>query len=722
MKYWLGFLCLFLYAAPIYAKTDLPAGYDQHKKDLLILNLTIDRPNETVNVKSMKKVHGFIPDYKNPNGVDYLPVTVKNKSYLIPIPTEQLFDEAKPDGTLTGGAKPMDVFDYTAIVPYEKGAKVDIEKPFRFKSRQTKKEAQSFNTPSLEDSVLGTTTEDFTFETVFDGNPQETDPSKTLDIVFISQYSSPEYIPTFQEETRLGSDFLFGLNQYPGKAPLSSKKSLLKIRRIITNKFSQNWSTWDINNFLISNSIPYDQISLVTTDTCTSNAYLGAGFMQLCNSGKYYDPSVYAHEFGHAFGGLLDEYVLEGRRSGEFAYHNRNCKEDPADPWINNIPASSFVGCNYENFFFSPSESSLMKNTSAYLDFNEPSVFLLNQAFSSYEYGKISVSTEFIDTHEFTRYLDKTATIMATATGLKNLGTTPITYSISLEPVVPWLQWSDQSRLTGTINAGPTNMATYIGFQLNLDQITTPGIHETKININITNGIDTPQQISKSILIFAGLSTDHGTVSISNPLTNTILDPVTLISISINHEAPLSGWKRIEYRYIKPDYYERGNFNVSTPFYARTISPYEASFSTQTENNSNVSKVPGSYHLFARGIPNVGTTVDSNLVRVQVKAPPNTSCTSTLYYSNPTCQSKNFTETCYLGAQDCTGNTPYCCPPYASGADYDRDYDVDFLDQESFLSIFDSVTQSGIGNLSGPYNIDIFDYNKFITLYGQSDS
>ncbi len=109
----------------------------------------------------------------------------------------------------------------------------------------------------------------------------------------------------------------------------------------VSNLLGLSFNTFDIDRYVITTSnrvlrdvasaVPYDQIIILAN----SEKYGGGGIYNLystCISDNEFDGYVFVHEFGHAFGGLADEYY-----SSSIAYNDMYPKG--VEPWEPNITA-----------------------------------------------------------------------------------------------------------------------------------------------------------------------------------------------------------------------------------------------------------------------------------------------------------------------------------------------------------------------------------------------
>jgi len=175
------------------------------------------------------------------------------------------------------------------------------------------------------------------------------DPSTHLDIVFLAEGYTPEELLKFQNDARRMSVYFLNtepFSEYAGRlnfwaVPSPSAGSGIDIpgagNYVNTNinssfytfgseRYLTTSDTWSMRD--IAANAPYDQIVILNN----SNKYGGGGFYNhYCQSTVDHEASeiVMIHEFGHAFGGLADEYV--GGVNYEDFY---NLKTEPWEPNI----------------------------------------------------------------------------------------------------------------------------------------------------------------------------------------------------------------------------------------------------------------------------------------------------------------------------------------------------------------------------------------------------
>ena len=129
---------------------------------------------------------------------------------------------------------------------------------------------------------------------------------------------------------------------------------------------------------------PYDKIVVLVNDPIYGGS--GGSIAVSYNGGSA--PQVVTHEFGHSFGGLLDEYNLYATNGALDGNTYANCYAGtPPDPaWDGIVPLSDYVsGCKYPNWY-RPSPCSIMLNLSCEY-FNSVSQQALNTKLNLYAGG-----------------------------------------------------------------------------------------------------------------------------------------------------------------------------------------------------------------------------------------------------------------------------------------------------------------------------------------------
>jgi hypothetical protein len=686
---WLLVLLLWLYSSsPALATADRSPTYNIHKQDLLLLDLSIDRLNETIKVKSFKRSHGFLPDYKNPNAADYLPITVGNRSFLIPLPMEQLFDETESDGSLTGESRILKNFEPTVILPYQKEAKVNINKPSSFKTKKELVERViSFTIVDLPVPVEAVSLGDYTIETLFDGNPQETDPSKTLDIVFISSRFDTTDYQAYRDFTYQQTDGLFGLQNYQGKEPFPTYKPLVKIRSVFSSQNFDYASLNDIRLLLTSLGVPFDQVVVASKSYGRSYAYMDYGYAFLYSSGGglYNTSTLLAHEFAHSFGGIMDEYLpYDGMTSlgdlyfEDLRYPNRNCKEDPEDAWAFDVPNDAYFGCSRTFNLYRSTEASLMRFNNDNYSFNLISQKLITQAFGPYINNAISLSFSNANIH-FAQDLENLNKQHFTGTYLYNLGNQTVSYEASLEYPQNGLNLNPSS---GTLDPTPLQYGNYLTLNIDFSNI-PPGFHKNYIVITATNTAFQTVVYKIPVTIIYGQPRISPTLTLNLPPSGTVISRNETLPLSIASNIENPGWKYVVYLYSSP-YQLDNNSNTFSVFASRAHPPYNTTFSSKVSTYEEA----GQYRLSVVGITHFGHMFTSPTVTIDVTDTSQIDC-SQQFYPTGVCSTTRYAARCFTGSSSC--GTGYCCPPMT--LNYDLDDDVDWIDLhislfQTFASVF----------------------------------
>jgi len=155
------------------------------------------------------------------------------------------------------------------------------------------------------------------------------DPAKQLDIVFLAEGYTAEEMSKFSEDAHRIAEYFLSVEPFSAfrekiafwivESPSAgSGVDIPEKREYINTGFNSSFSTFDTDRYLTTPdtwsirdaaaNAPYDQIIILNN----SNKYGGGGFYNhYCQSTVDHDVSqiVAIHEFGHAFGGLADEYV-----------------------------------------------------------------------------------------------------------------------------------------------------------------------------------------------------------------------------------------------------------------------------------------------------------------------------------------------------------------------------------------------------------------------------
>ena len=175
------------------------------------------------------------------------------------------------------------------------------------------------------------------------------DATDHLDIVFLAEGYTMEEMPEFLEDARRISDYFLSVapfSEYTEKinfraveSPSASSGVDIPGKKVYVNTgFNSSFSTFGSDRYLttpdtwsmrdVAANAPYDQIIILNN----SKKYGGGGFYNhYCQSTVDHSVSevVAIHEFGHAFGGLADEYIGGVNYDGFY-----NLKVEPWEPNI----------------------------------------------------------------------------------------------------------------------------------------------------------------------------------------------------------------------------------------------------------------------------------------------------------------------------------------------------------------------------------------------------
>ncbi|TSA25579.1 MAG: peptidase M64 [Bacteroidetes bacterium] len=175
------------------------------------------------------------------------------------------------------------------------------------------------------------------------------DPATQLDIVFLAEGYTTDEMPKFLEDARRISNYFLSVSpfsEYPEKITfwavetpsVGSGIDIPGQREYVNTGYNSSFFTFDSDRYLTTPdtwsmrdaaaSAPYDQIVILVN----SRKYGGGGFYNhYCESTVDNELSeiVAIHEFGHAFGGLADEYVGGVNYDGFY-----NLKVEPWEPNI----------------------------------------------------------------------------------------------------------------------------------------------------------------------------------------------------------------------------------------------------------------------------------------------------------------------------------------------------------------------------------------------------
>ena len=187
------------------------------------------------------------------------------------------------------------------------------------------------------------------------------DPAIQFDIVFLAEGYTMEEMPKFLDDARRISDYFLSVapfSEYTEKITFWAVESLSagsgvdipEKREYFNTRFNSSFSTFDSDRYLTTTdtwsmrdaaaNAPYDQIIILNN----SKKYGGGGFYNhYCQSTVDHEVSeiVAVHEFGHAFGGLADEYVGGVNYDG---FYNLE-----VEPWEPNITTNIDFGSKWKS-------------------------------------------------------------------------------------------------------------------------------------------------------------------------------------------------------------------------------------------------------------------------------------------------------------------------------------------------------------------------------------
>jgi hypothetical protein len=497
-------------------------------------------------------------------------------------------------------------------------------------------------------------------ETVYDGNPALTNPADTYDIVFLSSEFTSDQIQDFRDFTVNQTDALFGIKDYPGKDPFSTNKSYFKIRRAFTTE-DLSLANWEDLNLIVTNlGIPYDHISLVRNTDGRSFASSGGGYSTLFRfeGSNPLRTMAFTHEFAHAFGAIMDEYVEYTQESSDLGDYDRNCKVDPEAVWINNIQEGAYPGCNYHWNNYRPQPNSLMNDLTETYEFNEVTKSLFKDPLAAYTLNGFSL---LVTPSKLINSIDPLhdSILPGRFIVLNNYGKNPVLYTTRVDTVPSWLNISLTS---GTLNPGRYAQPTYINININKQMLTNPGKYSLNLFIDFSDGHSAPITKIIPIILYVGNRQEIPSISWVYPPTGSVIEQKSINNVTLNWNISDPGWKRIDYFYKTP-YDLTSQYEYINYFNSRSISPFEASFITIPKPPDNIPYTPGTYELWAKGYPYVGSVnPETERIKIQLKAPPNTYCSRyNMPFEPHSCRPENDSPRCFLGTTDCQ-YLPYCCP------------------------------------------------------------
>lgn len=176
------------------------------------------------------------------------------------------------------------------------------------------------------------------------------EPSKCLDIAFIAEGYTKEEMPKFRKDVKRIINYMLALKVYKPYAnsiniwavesPSVDSGTDIPGRKVYKNTaVNSNFYTFDIERYLTTVDIksisdaaanaPHDAVYVLVN----TKKYGGGGFYNfygLSSADNPYSAKVVAHEFGHSFAGLADEYYTSAVATEEFY----NLKVEPWEPNI----------------------------------------------------------------------------------------------------------------------------------------------------------------------------------------------------------------------------------------------------------------------------------------------------------------------------------------------------------------------------------------------------
>lgn len=217
-------------------------------------------------------------------------------------------------------------------------------------------------------------------------------PADKLDIVFIADQYTIAAMPTFVASSSAAYIYLLGLK------PFDEQNAKINIHRVDSpvNLGCAGWSTNQPNcvgsNIApIANLCPGDRTIVMVNRSFRSYAYFG-GFAIVAMDSRF--KGTVAHEFGHSFGLLADEYVDNNVPDYGIGYVNAsvNCDTSPVcvkwrtpqTPQGALLPGTGcYLGCTYRNTYYRSINNGIMRSPTV-RDYGVININQLNKLFNSY--------------------------------------------------------------------------------------------------------------------------------------------------------------------------------------------------------------------------------------------------------------------------------------------------------------------------------------------------
>ena len=213
---------------------------------------------------------------------------------------------------------------------------------------------------------------------------QTPDPSTVIDVVFIGENFTQNELSEYHTVVQ---NFIDALLTYE---PFKSRANQFAFH-IIDNTADLGCNgLFDCSpdyidraaQVIYDSGLPVDTSALIINSTASGGSATNVP-LEMTVTGKSY-PHIFVHEFGHSFGRLREEYVVN---SGDGAITNTtlyNCFRGipPAPEWEDLVGIEDYwPGCSYQNWY-RPSPLSVMRSTSFHY-FNGVSQNYLNQKITS---------------------------------------------------------------------------------------------------------------------------------------------------------------------------------------------------------------------------------------------------------------------------------------------------------------------------------------------------
>ena len=189
-----------------------------------------------------------------------------------------------------------------------------------------------------------------------------------LDVTFVGDdYTAADLTQYAQDVDRVVAHML----AYEPYATRTSQVVFHRVDNVVEDLGCYHYPTMDrlivCDNTAVISAVtdagaPYDKIVVLVKDS----TYGGSGGAVAVSYNGGYAGEVVTHEFGHTFGGLLDEYELYASSGPLDGAAHMNCYAGapPASEWDDLVSGSDYaLGCNYPNWYRS-SSCSVMRNIS----------------------------------------------------------------------------------------------------------------------------------------------------------------------------------------------------------------------------------------------------------------------------------------------------------------------------------------------------------------------